>query len=159
MLRAFSALLPCRIAAALLILALSGAAGLAPRARAAEHRCQCQGMMVNGRHVCSCPICRLAALRAAARDRAGPASRRQAAMKALDDATATPESGGSPCYSSQCDHSGNFPGTRPGTEPFALPKLPELRIETVAIGCGDVVSARVERDSSPELPPPRSHRS
>jgi len=115
--------------------------------------------MVNGRHVCSCPICRLAALQAAARNRAAPASRRDAALSAASEATGHIEKSEVPCYSSQCDHSGDFPGTRPGTEPFALPRIPTLSLDAVAMDRGDVTSAPATRDALPEVPPPRSGRS
>lgn len=157
-LRGLSALLPCRIAAALLILTLSGAAGLTPRARAAEHRCHCQGMMVNGRHVCSCPICRLAAPRATARGRAAPPSPGAAATGSTDEGMVRSGDGGMPCYVSECDHSGDLPGVKPSTEPFALPQLPTLRPDAVAVECGDVVSAPAERHTPPDSPPPRSRR-
>jgi hypothetical protein len=147
----FAASLPSRVAAALLIAALSGAAGVAPRARAAEHRCQCQGMMVNGHHVCSCPICRLAERRAAARDRA--------AMGATDEGVAGPKDGGARCYVSECDHSGDRPGVRPTAEPFTLPQVPRLLPEELAVACGDAVSSPAARQTFPEVPPPRSHRS
>jgi hypothetical protein len=154
-LRGLPALLLCRAAAALLILALSGAAGLVPRAGAAEHRCQCRGMMVGGHHVCSCPICRLAALRAAARDRTAPPSRRVAAMKALDEQLARPENGGVPCCSSRCDDSSGLAGVSPSVEPFTLQRLPSLARSPMALEHAHASGAPVTRDTFPESPPPR----
>ena len=154
MLRGLPALLLCRAAAALLILALSGAAGLTPRAAAVEHRCQCRGM-VGGHHVCSCPICRLAALRAAARDRTAPPSRRVAAMKALDEQLARPENGGVPCCSSRCDDSSGPAGVSPSVEPFTLPRLPSLARSPMVLEHAHASGAPVTRDTFPENPPPR----
>jgi len=155
-LRGFTADPLSRATAALLILTLSGAVGVAPRARAAEHQCHCHGMMVDGHHVCSCPICRLAGLRATARDRAASPERRLAAMKALNEAMARPENGGAPCCSSRCDDSDTIPGVRPGTEPFTLPKSLTLFRSAMLVEHGDFVGRPVTRDSLPEIPPPRS---
>jgi len=158
-LRGLPALLLSRVAAAALILALSGAAGLAPRASAAEHRCQCQGMMVGGHHVCSCPICRLNALRATAYDRKAPPSRRVAAMQALSREMARPENGGAPCCSSRCDDSGGLPGVSPSADPFTLPRLSLPMPSALALEHAEVSSAPVTRDFLPDSPPPRSRRS
>ena len=159
MLQGLPALLLCRAVAALLILALSGAVVLVPRAAATEHRCQCRGMMVGGPHVRSCLICRLAALRAAARDRTAPPSSRVAAMKALDEALARPENGGVPCCSSRCDDSSRFPGVSPSIDPFTLPRLPSLAPSALALEHALASGAPLTRDTLPESPPPRSGRS
>jgi len=147
-LKGFAALLISRIAAALLIVALSGAAGLVPRAEAAEHRCHCQGMMVNGHHVCSCPICRLAALRAARDKTAGIGATDEGAAGSRDRAR---------CYVSECDHSEDLPGVQPSTEPFTLPQLPTFPADGQWVAWCGAVSGPAARQTSPELPPPRSY--
>ena len=150
--KGFAVLMASRIAAALLIVALSGAAGLAPRARAAEHRCECQGMMVNGHHVCSCPICRLAARQAAVRHSV-------VAEGAAGAVPARPEDGGDTCYVSECDHSHGIAGIRPSTEPFTLPQRPTVVRVAVVAECGENVNTLPGRQTTPELPPPRTHQS
>jgi hypothetical protein len=138
-LKGLPALLPCRAAAALLVLALSGAPGLVPRAVAAEHRCQCQGAMVDGRHVCSCPICRLAGARARAAERARS------------------EGGGVSRCSSRCDDAGGIPGVSSGLDPFVLPRAPALVPVALALGHGELALRPAARPVPPDLPPPRAH--
>jgi len=154
-LRGLPAFLLSRAAAALLILALSGAAGLAPRAAVSEHCCQCQGMMSGGHHVCACSICRLNALRAAAYDRKASASLRATAMKALSREMARPENGGAPCYSSRCDDSRHLPGLSPSADPFTLPRLPSLDQSAMVLERFDASRTPVTHDSLPDSPPPR----
>lgn len=156
MLRGLSTLLPSRLAAVLMIVVLSGAAGLVPRARAAEHRCRCLGAMVGGRHVCSCPICRLSALQAAAHDRSATPAQRAVAARALDEEMGRPGNGGAPCCSSQCDDSGGAPGVSASRTPFTLPRLPVLLRVAAEAQRADVVSSLVTRHSAPEPPPPRT---
>jgi len=151
----FATLASSRIAAALLVVALSGVTGLvAPRARAAEPHCCCQGMVVDGHHICSCPICRLAAHRAGRRGRASPSSRRSEVIKALAKEAAPPPEEAL-YYSSRCDDSRSLPGVSPSTEPFTLPRVPVLPRRHTEEELGATLSAPASREIFPESPPPR----
>jgi len=80
-------------------------------------------------------------------------------MIALSESTEHRDNGDVTSCSSQCDHSGGFAGTRPGTEPFTLPRLPTFGLDVEAMYRADVANAPTTRDAPPEIPPPRSRQS
>jgi len=112
-------------------------------------------MMVDGHHVCSCPICRLAALRRAARDRTASRSRQVAAIKALDEELTRSGYGEVPCCSSRCDDSSTLAGVSPSIDPFTLPRLPSVAPSPLALEHAQASGAPFTRDTLPETPPPR----
>jgi hypothetical protein len=145
-----------RLAAALLIMSLSGAGGLLPRAEAAEHHCQCSLMGKGGRHQCECPICRLAALRAASNDASAPACHRAAALRALEEEVARPKNCGGPVLSTGCDDSHRYLGGSSGIEQFVLPSTIVLRHVPTVERRGEPLRAPSPAVVLPELPPPRA---
>jgi hypothetical protein len=146
-----------RVAAALLVLSLSGAMGLVPRAEADEHHCQCSLMGKRGQHQCACPLCRVAALRAAANDPSAPPCHRAAAQQALEEELARPENGGGPCLSSDCDRPRSYLSANASTEPFVLPAATVLRYVPTVERRTEPRRAPPGHASLPELPPPRAH--
>lgn len=156
MLQGFAALSSGRFAAAILIVTLSGVAALVPDTDPVQHRCLCQLMHVHGHHLCSCPICRLAGLRAAAYDTTASAGDHAVAMKALREELARPENGGLPTCSSQCDPSGGRLGVSASRDVVTLPRLPTLARRETVERADEGVCAPTPRSFPPDLPPPRS---
>jgi len=145
-----------RLAAVALVLQLSGAASLISRASADEHHCQCSLMGKAGSRQCSCPICKLAALRAKANDASLPPCHRAAALQALEQELARPENGGAPCLGSDCGESRRYLGGNTSSEPFLLPRTPILRYVPTLERRRESPRAPAWIEPAPELPPPRA---
>lgn len=152
----FAAPLSARVAAAVLIVTLSGAAGLVPTAHATEHHhCQCASMGKGKQHQCSCPFCRLSALRAAANDGSLTPARRAAAREALRKEAERPANQG-PCVSSRCGGTSTFVRSNSTVDPFLLPRLPVLCYAPTVERAHEPARAPARGASLPEIPPPRS---
>jgi hypothetical protein len=155
-LRAFTTPALGRTAAVFLLVALSGATGVLPRARGGEPRERCHMMTVGGRTVLMCPMCHLAALRAAAFDRTASRAERASAWNALQRELARPENGGAPCWSSGCDPARGPAVTSGSTGPFTLPQRPAL-LRPITLETIDVVDEDPAAPAgAPEAPPPRA---
>jgi hypothetical protein len=152
-----------RVVAALLALALSGAARALPARPLGPHRCECRAH--GAAHVCACAICNLAAAaarRAATRDAehaeaALPPCHRAAAAEARAAAEATERRrGDGPALRASCGiPEGGLAGPQ-AAEPYTLPRPPALgRVDRDA--CWSPTSgAGAERVRAPEPPRPRA---
>jgi hypothetical protein len=145
---------PSRVAAAVLVLTLSGVARLAiSEASAAEHRCCCKA---GARHACDCPICKSAAIaaRLKASERLPPGER--ASVRAAIARETRQQAPGRPCLTSPCSSPERCPTLAGGADPFLLPVE---RIALSAPGRGSPPSRPAqarEAPRAPEPPPPRA---
>jgi hypothetical protein len=152
----------CRLAAAALALALSGA----PRAAAAlapekPHRCQCR----HGAHErCTCPVCgkralqaRRNAVAAAAADADATPCERAAAQRALaDEEDRARRDRDVPCVQGDCG--GDLPAAPPraSVEPFTLPDPPAVGRAAPSGAIPAPASGDGAGAPAPEPPPPRA---
>lgn len=130
-----------RIAAALVVASLSGVPRvLAMHATGEQHRCTCR-MSGSGRHQCSCPLCRQAALARASRKEAREDRPGGGVVRS--------------CIEGACGDGSRTLAPTSGVDPFCLPAGTSIALLTL----GQTRPAHEQRGPSragePETPPPR----
>jgi hypothetical protein len=143
-----------RVAAAVLVIALSGAPGVAAlHAPAEHHRCSCKHDV---EHECDCGGCRRRSLEARASDAASPPCHREGAKKELEAESRTRKPRSEPCIDGGCGGEGVPALSFARSEPYLVRPVPVVvvydRAETFAYP--DAVPH--PRVVAPEPPPPRS---
>jgi hypothetical protein len=129
-----------RIAATLVVVSLSGAPRvLAVQAPVERHRCTC-GMGGAGRHVCNCPLCKLAKLSRGS----GGSSQGEPAAGGL----------GGHCIEGTCGDGHRFLAPT-AVEPFYLPAGPAIAFAADGQTRPLRVRGVLSRSQEPETPPPR----
>jgi hypothetical protein len=141
-----------RVAAALLVVALSGLPRLAAQFAPADcHVCRCKAHEPG--HECPCALCRKAALEARATNEKSPPCHRAAARVELARSKRGPCD---PVVDGNCGGTGHTPFVLGGVEPFLVSSVGSLGVilysERILIspGCARELSRR------PPTPPPRT---
>jgi len=142
-----------RVAAALVAVALSGAAGAAEQVSAtpAGHDCRCP----KRDHDCACPVCR--ALRASrAREAAGPPCHAAPAPARDDrDAERDDRRGDDRCRIASACHVPEAAAALDGREAFTLGEAVALATAPPLQGRPGTAIAPPDRTRAPDVPPPR----